>query len=435
MNKNSMDLTELFTSNRQRLVSLLEDKSLVLLVSNDEMPRTGDVNFPFRQNSNFFYLTGIDQAKSMAALCPQHPNPALREVLFIEENTAANAIRYGEKQTKEEATQRSGIQTVFWISQFDSVLQELAYYSQNIYLDIPEQVKYTTEVERAELRFSKKIKEKYPLHQYFRAYPILSQLRLVKSAEELELMQQACAITVEAFKRLAGFVLPNVTEYEVEAETIHEFIRNRAKPAFAPIVASGGNACVLHYTANSDVCKGGDLLLLDFGAEYANYAADISRTIPINGTFSPRQKQVYEACLRVFEYGKTLYVPGMSIAKVHKKVCEAMEKELMDLGLFSAEDLQKDTVKGSLMKKYFMHKVAHFVGLDVHDVGNEDILFEQGMVLTCEPGIYISEENIGIRIETMLLITENSPIDLFAVVPTAVEDIEEYIEAGRFGIL
>jgi Xaa-Pro aminopeptidase len=419
--------SELFIYNRQRLVPLLEDDALVLLVSNDEMPRTGDQNFPFRQNSNFFYLTGINQPKSIAALCPHHPNPAMREILFIEECNETTAIREGRKLSQENATRLSGIKTVLWISQFDSTLRDLAYYAQHIYLDIQEHIKYTTEVERQELRFSKKIKEIYPLHHYFRLHPLLVQLRLVKSAWELELIRQACAITVKAFKRAAAFVKPNVKEYEVEAEIVYEFMCNRAKQAFVPIAASGKNACILHYTANSDVCKDGDLILLDFGAEYANYTADISRTLPINGKFSPRQKQVYEACLRVFEFGKTLYIPGMSIAKVYKKICESMEKELLNLGLYSEDDLQKESVKGSLMKKYFMHNAAHFVGLDVHDVGNNDVLFEAGMVLTCEPGIYIAEENIGIRLETMLLITENHPVDLMAAVPTGVEELWHYI--------
>jgi len=405
--------SDLFIFNRQRLITLLKDKALVLLVSNDEMPRTGDQNFPFRQNSNFFYLTGINQPKSIVALCPHHPNPAMREILFIEELNEATAIREGRNYSQEEAKDLSGIKTVLHTSQFEETLQCLAYYAQNVYLDIQEHLKYTTEIERQEVRFSRKIKEKYPLHAYFRLYPLLVQLRLVKSAWELEQIQQACAVTVKALKRVSAFVKPEVKEYEVEAEIIHEFICNRAKLAFPPIVASGKNACVLHYSANNAVCKDGDLLLLDFGAEYNNYAADISRTISINGRFSTRQKQVHDACLRVFECGKTLYVAGMTIAKVHKKVCEAMEKELLALGLYSEEDLQKEEVQGSLMKKYFMHKIGHFVGLDVHDVGDNDVLFEAGMVLTCEPGIYIPEENIGVRIETMLLITDNQPIDLF----------------------
>ena len=408
---------ELFIFNRRRLVDLLEDNALVLLVSNDEMPRTGDQNFPFRQNSNFFYLTGINQAKSIVALCPHHPNPAMREILFIEENTDTKAVGNDCKYTKEDATRLSGIKTILWITQFDNSLLNLTYYAQHIYLDIQEHVKYTTEIERQELRFSKKMKDKYPLHTYFRLHPILIQLRLVKSDYEIEQIKKACAIATKAFARAVQFVKPGVWEYEVEAEIVHEFIKNDSTCAFSPIVASGKNACVLHYASNRDICKDGDLLLLDFGAEYANYASDISRTIPVNGKFSPRQKQVYDACLRVFDYGKTLYLPGMTIAKVNKKVCEAMEKELLALGLYSEEDLKKETEKGSLMKKYFMHKVAHFVGLDVHDVGNNDILFEPGMVLTCEPGIYISEENIGVRIETMLLITENSPVDLMAAVP------------------
>ncbi|MCL2131606.1 MAG: aminopeptidase P N-terminal domain-containing protein [Lentimicrobiaceae bacterium] len=407
-----MTTSEQFSTNRQRLVPLLEDNALVLLVSNDEMPRTGDQNFPFRQNSNFFYLTGINQPKSIAALCPHHPNPAMRAVLFIEEGNEKTAMRDGRKLSKEQARALSGIETVFWLSQFDRTLQELAYYAQAVYLDIQEHTHYATDVERQELRFAKKIKQQYPLHRFCRLHPLLISLRLVKSAWELEQIRRACAITVKAFERVQAFVKSDVKECEIEAEITHEFIRNGAVCAFRPIVASGKNACVLHYSANNAVCKDGDLLLLDFGAEYANYAADMSRTIAVNGAFSPRQKQVYDACLRVFEYGKTLYKPGMSIFKVQKKVCEMMEKELLALGLFSEEDLQKETEKGSLMKKYFMHKVSHFVGLDVHDVGNNDILFEQGMVLTCEPGIYIPEESIGIRIETMLLITENGAVDL-----------------------
>jgi len=406
---------ESFIYNRQRLVSLLEDNALILLVSNDEMPRTGDQNFPFRQNSNFFYFTGINQPKTIAALCQHHPNPAMREILFIEENNEKTAIRDGRKLAKEEATTLSGIKTVLWLNQFDSALQELMYYAQNIYLDIQEHTKYATEVERQEVRFAKKIKEKYPLHAYFRLHPLLVQLRLVKSTWELEQIQRACAITVKAFERVRQFVKPNVNECEVEAEIVHEFIKNGAVCAFRPIVASGKNACVLHYAANNAVCQDGDLLLLDFGAEYANYAADMTRTLSINGKFSPRQKHVYDACLRVFEYAKTLFVPGMSIHKVHKKVSDLMQQELLDLGLFSQADLEKQSSEYELMKKYFMHRISHFVGLDVHDVGNNDILFEPGMVLTCEPGIYIAEENIGIRIETMLLIAKRAAVDLMEV--------------------
>ncbi len=269
------------------------------------------------------------------------------------------------------------------------------------------------------------IQAKYPLHTYHRLFPFLRDLRLIKSIEELSFIQNACNITGKAFERILHFVKPDITEYEIEAEITYEFISNRVRShSFEPIVASGKNACILHYTQNNSVCSDGDLLLLDFGAEYLNYAADLSRTIPVNGKFTPRQKQVYDACHRVYEYAKTLFVPGMSISKVYKKVCAFMESELIELGLFSKEDTQsRQSEHHELVKKYFMHGISHFVGLDVHDVGTTDIVFDEGMVLSCEPGIYIPQESIGVRIETMVLVADK-PVDLMKDVPVCSDDIE-----------
>ena len=428
MNRYEEIVPFLYIENRKRLTALLEEKSLVLLFSNDKMPRNGDQFFPFRQNSNLLYLCGIDQANTILAICPEHPNPKFREILFIEESTEKTKIWEGYKYTKEHAKNSSGVNTVFWTSEFDAVLKDLTYHSQNIYLNVAESTKFSAELESKEYRCFLEIKNKYPLHQYHRLFPILRDLRLVKLMEEINQMLKACNITAKAFERVLHYVKPSVTEYEIEAEITHEFICNKVTShAFPPIVASGENACVLHYTENNAVCQDGELLLLDFGAEYANYAADLSRTIPVNGKFSARQKQVYDACCRVFIYAKTLFVPGMSIDKVYKKVCEAMQHELIALNLFSEEDLKQQKTDYSLMKKYFMHGISHFVGLDAHDVGTTDVLFEEGMVLSCEPGIYIPEEQIGIRIETMILVAK-TPIDMMIDIPVFSDDIERLMQ-------
>lgn len=415
-----------FVNNRKKLVSCLDENALVLITSNDEMPETGDQCFPFRQHADFFYLTGIDQEKSILALCPQHPNPQYREVLFLLQTNETIAVWNGYKYTVEHAQRVSGIQNIQWLSSFDSMLKEMAFASEKIYLNLQENYRFDTEVERQELRFCKKIQQLFPLHVYRRLAPILTSLRLRKEIVEIELIQKACDITAKALTRLLHFVKPDVMEYEIEAEMIHEFIRHAAKGhAFAPIVASGKDTCVLHYIKNDKQCKDGDLVLLDFGCTYANYASDLSRTIPVNGKFSPRQKQVYDACWRVYEFAKTLYVPGMTINKINKQVFIMMEKEFVNLGLFTQEEADKeDKTTFPLVRKYFMHNIGHFMGIDTHDVGDREVIFEEGMIATCEPGIYIPEENIGIRIETDMLIAEN-PIDLMAKIPSNSNEIEK----------
>ncbi len=421
---------QFFINNRKKIINYIDDKSLVLLTSNDEMPETGDQCFPFRQNADFFYLTGIDQELSILALCPQHPNPQYREVLFLLQTNETIAVWNGYKYTMEHAQCVSGIQNVQWLSNFDAILKEMAYASEKIYLNLQENYRFNTEVERQELRFCKKIQNLFPLHNYERLAPILTFLRLRKESIEIDLIKKACNITASAFNRILKFVKPDVMEYEVEAEMIHEFIRLAATGhAFAPIIASGKDTCVLHYIKNNKTCQDGDLLLLDFGATYANYASDLSRTIPINGSYTPRQKQIYDACWRVYEYAKTLYVPGMTINKINKRVFVKMEEELVQLGLFTqAEADQQDKTTFPLVRKYFMHNIGHFMGIDTHDVGDRDIVFEEGMIASCEPGIYIAEEGIGVRIETDMLIAE-IPIDLMEQIPAASEDIEKIMKS------
>jgi Xaa-Pro aminopeptidase len=413
-----------FAGNRKRLLPLLEDKSLALFFSNSQMPRTGDQHFPFRQNANMFYMSGINLPNAILAICPQHPDPNFREILFVEQITQEKMIWEGCKHSVESLRHISGVQTVFWTSDFERILRNLAYHSEHIYPDMAESIKFSSEIKGQEFSYVDKIKSDYPLHHYHRLFPLLADMRLIKSPYEIAQIKEACRITEQAFERILHFIKPEVWEYEVEAEIMHEFIRNRACYAFDAIVASGKNACTLHYMNNDSMCRKEDLLLLDFGAEYANYASDLSRTIPVSGRFSNRQKQIYDACARVYEYAKTLFVPGMSIAKVYKKVCIVMQQELIDLRLFSPEDVEKQSSDYELMKRYFPHNISHFIGLDVHDVGTADVIFEEGMILSCEPGIYIPEENTGVRIETMMLVSA-FPVDLMGDIPFHSDDIEQ----------
>ena len=416
---------ELFKKNRSKVLSKIKDNSLILVFSNDEMPRVGDQTFPFRQNSDLFYLTGVDQEETKLAICPNNPNEKMREILFIKESSELIAVWYGHKFTKEEASLISGINTVKWSSEFDTTLADLAYYSKNIYLSQNENPRFSTPVIGLDRIMTQKIQAQFPLHKYKRLAPIITEFRMIKEPEEIELLQTACNITQGAFERLLHFVKPGVMEYEVEAEITHEFIRKRANGhAYSPIIASGKSACVLHYIENNQVCKEGDLLLLDFGAEYANYAGDLSRTIPINGKFTKRQRDVYNACLTVFYGAVKLMVPGTTINQYHEEVCKIMEKELIDLKLFTVDEAKRQDPEKPLWKKYFMHGTSHFIGLDVHDVGTRDMVLQKGMLLSCEPGIYIPEESIGVRIENDILVDE-IPFDLMKNIPIEADHIED----------
>ncbi|MFH0894912.1 MAG: aminopeptidase P N-terminal domain-containing protein [Bacteroidota bacterium] len=419
----------LFIQNRKNFIAKMKPSSVAVFTSNDEMPRNGDQCFPFRQSSDFFWLTGIDQEKSFLILAPDCPNPKLREVLLVVETSETMAIWYGKRHTKEEAQKVSGIQNVQWNTGFDAALREVMAFADNAYINTNEYFRFSTDVPVQEMRLANDIKNKFPAHAFCRAAPILSYLRATKSAAEIALMQQAIDITEKAFRRVLAFTKPGVMEYELEAEITHEFIRNRAiGHAYYPIIASGKSACVLHYIENNKECKDGDLILFDFGAEYANYAGDLSRTIPVNGKFTPRQKDVYNACLRVMRKATSMLVVGATIDSYHQEVCKCMEKELIGLGLFTEVDVKNQNPASPLFMKYFMHGTSHYMGLDVHDVGSRYEPLRPGMVFSCEPGIYIPEEGIGIRIENDILITENGPVDLMKNIPVEVEEIERLMK-------
>jgi Xaa-Pro aminopeptidase len=420
----------LFIENRKRFVSQLKPNSIALFVSNDIMPTNADGAMGFIQNSDMFYLTGIDQEETILLLYPDAKNNNHKEILFVRETNEHIAIWEGAKLTKQEAAEVSGIKNVQWTNSFQQTLKSIIFQAEHIYLNSNEHTRQYIDIETANMRFNKEIMQKYPLHKYERSAPIMHQLRAIKSSIEIELIQQACNITEKGFRRLLKFVKPGVMEYEIEAELIHEFIRNRSRGfAYGPIIASGFNACVLHYVENNKECKAGDVLLLDVGAEYANYASDLTRCIPVSGKFTKRQKDVYNAVLRVMRSAINMLVVGNTIPEYHKAVGELMEKELVDLGLLSMNDIKNQNPEWPAYKKYFMHGTSHFLGLDVHDVGDFNRPLEEGMVFTCEPGIYIREESLGIRLENDILVTKNGPIDLMKNIPIEADEIEELMNS------
>jgi Xaa-Pro aminopeptidase len=420
----------LFTNNRKNFVSRLKSNSIAIFHSNDEYPRNGDQNFIFKQNPDIFYLSGIDQEQTILVLYPDCPNQQYREVLFLRQTSEHIAVWEGHKYTKEEARQASGIQNIYWLHEYDNILHTIINYSDNIYINTNENDRYSHIVPYRDLRMLDSLRLKYPLHHYERSAPILRDLRVVKSDIEVELTKKACSITRDAFVRVLKFVQPGVTEYEIEAEIIHEFIRQRATGhAYSPIIASGKNANVLHYIENNQVCNDGDVILFDFGAEYANYNADMSRSIPVNGRFTERQRQVYDAVLRVMRASTQMIVAGTIWNEYHDEVGKIMTGELIDLGLLDKNDVANQDPKAPLYKKYFMHGTSHHLGLDVHDYASRYKAFEVGNILTCEPGIYIPEEGLGIRIENNILITEDGNIDLMADIPVEAEHIEEIMNS------
>ena len=415
----------MFIENRKRFVKHMKPNTIAVFCSNDDYPRNGDQFFQFRQNSDIFYLSGLDQAKTILVLYPDCKREELKEIVFTEETSDLIAIWYGKKYSKEEATKASGIQNVQWLSEFNKFLVDLMANCDGIYLNSNENIRFATDVQYTDMRFINEMKAKFPLHEYYRAAPIMRALRTIKSKVEVDLIRTACNITGSAFERVLRYTKPGVMEYEIEAEIIHEFTSNRANGhAYYPIIASGASACVLHYVENNKECKDGDLLLLDFGAEYANYAGDLSRTVPVNGKFTSRQKDCYSAVLRVMKQATSLLVVGTTIDEYHKKVCKLMEEELIGLGLFTAEDVKNQDPKNPLFFKYYMHGTSHFMGLDVHDVGFKQEPLQAGMLFSCEPGLYILEEGIGIRIENDILVTEDGPVDLMANIPREIDEIE-----------
>lgn len=414
-----------YNTHRKSFASQLADSSLAIFNSNDIMPTNADGTMPFRQNNDVLYLSGVDQEESILVIFPEASMLAYREILFVKETSPEIAIWEGEKLDKEKATALSGIKTVMWLDQFETVMKTLMSEASNVYLNTNEHTRQSNEVETRDDRFRKWVTDTYPIHNYKRATPILHYLRSLKSKEEIDQMQKACDITNAGLRRVLEFVKPGVLEYEIEAEFAHEFLRRASRGfAYTPIIASGFSACVLHYIENNQVCNDGDLILMDVGAEYGNYASDMTRTIPVNGKFTSRQKEVYNAVLRVMRASMNLLKPGVILSDYHQKVGALMEAELIGLGLISQSDVDNQDPKTPAYKKYFMHGTSHFIGLDVHDVGLWNQPIEAGMMFTVEPGIYIREENMGIRLENDILITENGFVDLMADIPLEVDEIE-----------
>lgn len=417
----------LFIKNRKNFASQMKPNSLAIFNSNDIYPTSADGTMPFEQHRDIFYLSGVDQEESVLMIFPDCPNPELREVLFVRETNDHIAVWEGEKLTKEAAFATSGIKTVFWLQELEKVLFEMTSYCDTFYINTNEHYRAKVETETREDRFTKWVLVKYPAHSVAKSNPIVQRLRSVKDAIELDLMQQACDITEKGFRRLLHFVKPDVWEYEIEAELIHEFIKNRSKGfAYPPIIASGNNANVLHYVENNQQCKSGDLILLDVAAEYANYKSDLTRTIPVSGRFSDRQKTVYNAVNQVKKEATKLLIPGTFWKEYHIEVGKIMTSELLKLGLIDKADVQNEDPKWPAYKKYFMHGTSHHIGLDTHDYG---LLYEPmkaNMVFTVEPGIYIPQEGFGIRLEDDVVIQEKGePFNLMKNIPIEVEEIED----------
>ena len=421
----------LYIANRQNFTAQMAANTLAVFNSNDIYPVSADSTLPFAQHRDILYLSGVDQEESILVLFPNASNPAHREVLFLKETSELIAIWEGEKLTKQTAFETSGIQTVYWLQQFPTIFKQLMAEAQGIYLNTNEHLRANTEVETREDRFIKQVKQDYPAHQVYKAAPIMHKIRSIKHQIELELMQTACNITEAGVRRLLGFIKPGVWEYEIEAELAHEFLRKRSKGfAYTPIIASGKNACVLHYIENNQQCQDGDVILLDVGAEYANYSSDLTRCIPVNGRFTARQKAVYNAVLHVKNEATKLLVPGTIMAEYHKQVGLLMEEQLVNLGLITMDDIKNQDPAWPAYKKYFMHGTSHFLGLDTHDVGLWHEPIAANMVFTVEPGIYIPAEGLGIRLEDDVVVqASGAPFNLMGNIPIEAEEIEALMNA------
>jgi len=421
----------LFIKNRKKFMAEIKPKSVAVFNSNDIYPISADSTMPFQQHRDIFYLSGADQEESILLLCPDAPYEHLREILFVRETNEHIAIWEGEKLTKERATEVSGIKNIQWLQDFEKVLFEIMTYCDIIYINTNEHYRSSVQTQTREDRFIKWWKEKYPAHQVAKSNPILQRLRSIKETEEIDLIQEACTITEKGFRRILGFVKPGVMEYEIEAELLHEFVRNRSKGfAYGPIIASGNNANVLHYVENNQQCKDGDLILFDVAAEYANYSSDLSRTIPVNGRFTDRQKEVYNAVLRVKNEATKMLVPGTLWKQYHLEVGKIMTSELLGLGLLDKADVQNENPDWPAYKKYFMHGTSHHMGLDTHDYGLLVQPMEANMVFTVEPGIYIPAEGFGIRLEDDVVIQPSGePFNLMRNIPIEAEEIESLMNA------
>jgi len=417
----------LYIDNRKRFTKSLKPKSLAIFNSNDIYPISADSAMPFQQHRDILHLSGVDQEESILVIFPDAADPKDREILFLTETSDLIAVWYGKKLNKEEAYEVSGIKSVYWLDEYDTVMKRLMSQSENVYLNTNEHLRANIEVQTREDRFIKKFKKDFPAHTFLRSAPIMHYIRSIKNPIELELMQQACDITEKGFRRLLSFIKPGVWEYEIEAELLHEFIKNRSNGwAYTPIIGSGISATVLHYIENNKELKDGDVLLMDIGAEYANYSSDMTRSVPVNGKFTARQRDVYNAVLRVKTAVTKLLVPGTLMNEYHVEVGNLMEKELLDLGLIDKTDIKNQDPNWPAYKKYFMHGTSHYIGLDTHDVGSWVDPIEANMVFTVEPGIYIPKENLGIRLEDDVVVQENGePFNLMRNIPIEAEEIED----------
>lgn len=421
----------LFAKNREKLRRRLPILSVAIMVSNDEMPRTADQFFLFRQNSDLFYLSGIEQPKTILCICPDFPNHHYHEILFIERTNEHYQTWIGNKHSKEDAMEISGIKNVFWLDEFENVLNDIMQHARHVYITFHENARTFDEVPLRDARYTEKIRSLYPLHHYERLSPLMAELRQVKEPEEIEMITKAASITHKAFHKIIQVLKPGLMEYEVEAEIIAEFLRNGSTGhAFYPIVASGANACTLHYTDNHSICKDGDLVLVDFGAEYNNYNADVTRTLPVNGKFTARQLEVYNAVLTLLNKATELIKPGKTIDQLNAEMIPFLEEEMIKLNLITRQAIIHQEPEKPEYRKYFMHGVSHYLGLDVHDVGNKNDILVPGMIVTCEPGLYIREEGIGIRLENDILLTEKGNVNLTANIPILPNEIEELLGKG-----
>ena len=416
---------ELFIKNRERLVQKLKQNSVVIIHSNDILPTNADGIMPFKQNANLFYLTGIEQEETILLLAPDFPEPEMREIIFILESDEEKERWDGHKYTKEEITFLSGIKNVKFVKEFDITLLKVLAETENIYLESNEHIRSINKTETRNDRFIKLCKDRYPLYKYERLFSLMCDLRMIKQSHEIELIQEACRITELGYRNVLKNIKNGMKEYEIEAEFVSTFIRNRSRGfAYTPIIAGGKNSCTLHYTQNNNSIQDGEVLLIDVGAEYAGYNSDITRTIPVNGKFTKRQKEVYNAVLRVKNEAIKIISPGITIIEYQKEVAQIMEKELLDLKLISKTDIQKQNPNNLAYKKYYMHNPSHHLGIDIHDISSFYKKIEPNMIFTVEPGIYISEENLGIRLEDNILVTKKENKNLSKNIPIEIEEIE-----------
>lgn len=417
--------SEIFTQNRQRFVRQMEKNSIAIFISNDEVPSNGDALYHFKQNSDLFWLSGVTQEDSMVILFPDNPDPKYREVLVLVRPNELKEKWDGKRLRVNEAQAMSGIKTIVWLDSLDGLLQPWIHLADNIYLDSNENDRKASLVRTRDYRFIDEMKSRYPLHNYLRAAKIMKELRGVKTALEVEVLQKAIDITDITFRRLLKFIRPGVMEYEIEAEIFHSFLSQRATgAAYGSILASGDRARTLHYVSNNQECKDGELILMDFGAEYGGYCADLTRTVPVNGKFTRRQKTVYNACLNLHNYAKSILKPGISIIDYTDKVGEQATKEFLKIGLLKKSDVKNEDPENRAYRKYLYHGISHHLGVDVHDLGTRTAPIKPGMVFTIEPGIYIEQEQMGIRIENNVWITKSGNKDLMKNIPITVEEIE-----------